>query len=238
MQDNIGDTHSAAMERILGVDTSVRMVRQEVLERLRAAIMMGHLEPGQRLIERELCDWTGVSRTSVREAIRQLESEGLIVHVPRKGPAVGEISVEEAMEMFEVRSLLEPAMIALFIENATDADIDRMTDAVGRLRMAVERSDSDGILSAKSAFYETALIGCGNKVLAGFIRSLQVRLVLLRSAYLRQPERWGESLKELEAVVETVRRRDVEAGRAAFALHIERARQAAVEGLSPDTQPN
>src|SRR5438552_16463065 len=82
-------------------------LRQQVLEVLRGAILNFQFKPGDRLIERELCEMTGVSRTSVREALRHLESEGLVQNLPNKGPMVATVTADEAREIFEVRRVLE-----------------------------------------------------------------------------------------------------------------------------------
>src|ERR1700744_6795818 len=84
--------------------TSLRVL---VEDRLRQAIRTGVLKPGQRLIERELCELTGVGRTSIREALRQLEAEGLVTTIPHRGPSVSTISLDEARQLYAVRALLE-----------------------------------------------------------------------------------------------------------------------------------
>ena len=89
-------------------------LRQQVLERLRAAIIGGQLAPGQRLIERELTEMTGVSRTVVREVLRQLESEGLVAIIPHKGPVVRELSAGEARDLYTIRGALEGIAARLF----------------------------------------------------------------------------------------------------------------------------
>jgi DNA-binding GntR family transcriptional regulator len=93
-------------------------LRQQVLEVLRSAILNFQFKPGDRLIERELCEMTGVSRTSVREALRHLESEGLVQNLPNKGPMVATVTADEAREIFEVRRVLEGLAARLFAERA------------------------------------------------------------------------------------------------------------------------
>src|SRR5882672_4452774 len=106
-----GDAITTAPE--IPTATGMRVVRntvtlrQQVLEVLRGAILNFQFKPGDRLIERELCEMTGVSRTSVREALRHLESEGLVQNLPNKGPMVATVTGEEAREIFEVRRVLE-----------------------------------------------------------------------------------------------------------------------------------
>ena len=94
-------------ESDLNVAREAASLRCLVENRLRAAIGNGTFKPGQRLIERELCEQTGVGRTSIREALRQLEAEGLVTTIPHRGPVVSTITVEEARQLYELRALLE-----------------------------------------------------------------------------------------------------------------------------------
>src|SRR5512143_571714 len=96
-------------------------LRQQVLDGLRRAIIDGQLAPGARLTERELTKMMGVSRTVVREALRQLESEGLIAIIPNKGPVVRELTPAEARDLYSIRAVLEGFAARLFTENARDA---------------------------------------------------------------------------------------------------------------------
>ena len=100
------------MERRSELQSTLRIedvptVRAMVAQKLRAAIMSGTLKPGQRLVERELCEMTGVSRPSIREALRLLEADGLVNTVPHRGPVVSTISLEEAKQLYAARAVLE-----------------------------------------------------------------------------------------------------------------------------------
>ena len=95
-------------------------MRHQVAEVLRAAITTGRFAPGQRLVEKDLCELTGVSRASVREALRQLESEGLIQTLPNRGPLVSRLSTQDAASIYQVRGALEALAAQLFANHATD----------------------------------------------------------------------------------------------------------------------
>ena len=90
-------------------------LRQQVLDELRQSIIAGRLNPGERLIERELISMMGVSRTVIREALRQLESEGLVAIVPNKGPIVRTLTLEEARDLYAIRAVLEGLAARLFV---------------------------------------------------------------------------------------------------------------------------
>ena len=98
-------------------------LRQQVLDVLRNAILEARFKPGDRLIERELCELTGVSRTSVREALRHLESEGLVRNIPNKGPTVATVGLEEAQQIYEMREALEGQAGRLFAQRAPAGEV-------------------------------------------------------------------------------------------------------------------
>ena len=233
--DHLDPSDQHEITRLLSVNPRVRMVRQEVVDRLRNAVLLGHLVPGQRLIERELCEWTGVSRTSVREALRQLESEGLVVHIPRRGPAVAEISMAEAIEIYDVRKTLEPRMVELFIEHATDREIEEIIQATRLLETAGAKGDPGLVSEAKTQYFDTLSRGCRNSTLKDFVASLRLRLTLVRSKYLSHTERWPESAKELKAMTRAICNRDAKAGARACRTHLELAGAAVLAAIEDDS---
>src|SRR6202035_4401649 len=127
----------------------VPTVRAIVARKLREAIMSGNLKPGQRLVERELCEMMGVSRPSIREALRLLEADGLVNTVPHRGPMVSTISLEEARQLYAAR-LHEPAVVR------------KIGEALGRLKIALAESDMIAVLEAKTDFYAALIGGCQN----------------------------------------------------------------------------
>jgi DNA-binding GntR family transcriptional regulator len=118
---------SNSLEGIDGLAVQVNRVaapvREQVLDQLRQAIVEMRLKPEQRLVERELIEQTGVSRTTVREVLRQLAAEGLVTTIPHKGTVVASPSVERAAELYEVRAVLEGMAARQFAERATDVHL-------------------------------------------------------------------------------------------------------------------
>src|SRR5580700_12350536 len=108
------------------VPRSAAPLRRQVLDELRQSIIAGRLRPGARLVERELIAMMGVSRTVIREALRQLESEGLVAIVPNKGPIVRTLTVEEARDIYAIRAVLEGLAARLFTEQADQTQISRL----------------------------------------------------------------------------------------------------------------
>ncbi|MGP1615195.1 MAG: GntR family transcriptional regulator, partial [Pollutimonas bauzanensis] len=108
-------------------------LRQQVTDRLREAVLSGTFEPGQKLVERDLCEMLGISRTVLRESLQYLGAEGLITNIPHKGPVVSTISYQEAKDIYAVRQALEALAGEGFALHATDAQVQALRAALGRL---------------------------------------------------------------------------------------------------------
>ncbi|WP_373356266.1 GntR family transcriptional regulator [Pseudoroseicyclus sp. CXY001] len=206
-------------------------LRNQVIEAIRNSIIAGHFEPGERLLERRLCEMTGVSRTLVREALRQLESEGLIEVVPHRGPRVAVLDPDMARDIYLVRSQLEGLAAALFAERATSRNFDAIRAAFERLKSVISEDDPIVRVEAKNAFYVELINGAGNRALGPSLNFLNSRIVLLRATSLQAPGRLQESVKELGALVDALEARDSEAARAAAQRHVANAAEIALQFL-------
>jgi DNA-binding GntR family transcriptional regulator len=203
-------------------------IRQQVVAAFRTAIVGGRFQPGERLIEKELCELTGSSRTSVREALRQLEAEGLVQMVPNKGPIVAAISPAQARSIYQVRGALESLAGSLFAANASDEQMDRLETAVEELARAYKSRQIERILGSKDRFYEILLEGSGNEIVASVLRMMQARISLLRRVSLAKPARLDASIAEIRAILKAIKARDPAAAAAACADHVARATTAAL----------
>jgi GntR family transcriptional regulator, trigonelline degradation regulator len=208
----------------LRVERAPALIRSQVLDNLRQAIIDRRLAPGQRLIERELVELTGVSRTSVREALRELAAEGLVTAIPNKGTVVTSVSAEEARQLYEVRSALEALAGRLFVANASPAQRKALTRALEKIDRLAARGAP--ILAAKDAFYDVLFEGGGNDALRSVVAGLHARVSVLRSLSLSVPGRLRHSLEELHAIVDAVEAGDADAAGAACARHVEEAGRA------------
>ncbi len=218
-------------------DSTMRVIRvaaplrQQVLENLREAIAVGRLAGGSRLVERDLCEMTGVSRTLIREALRQLESEGLVEVIPNKGPIVAKVTVRQAREVFQLRAEIEGLASQLFTENASDTQMRALQDAFAGLREAYASGDATPMLAAKSRFYDCLVDGAGNETLATVLRQLHARATVLRATSLSQPGRTADSEREIAELMKAIRRRDGVAARKAAVTHVTKAARAALQVL-------
>ena len=217
-------------EETLRVERKPAPIRTQVLDNLRKAILTRQLAPGQRLIERELVEMTGVSRTSVREALRELAAEGLVTTSPNKGTAVATLSSEQARQIYEVRAVLEGLAGRLFVENATEVQRRALLAQLSKIDRLVSRGG--GILEAKDRFYAILFDGAGNDALRDITVSLQARVTYLRSLSLSLDGRPEESLAELHDIGAAIEAGDADAAQQACVRHVDRARTAGLLALS------
>lgn len=222
------------LKNTIKIERTTVTLREKVLTALRDSILNFQMLPGDRLVERDLCELLGVSRTSVREALRHLESEGLIEDVPGKGPRVAIITMEDAREIYELRCSLECMIVQLFTLRASDDQLLQLEHALNQLRSHLELAVSDTItiLTAANNFYEVLFSGCGNNIACNLIRQLQSRINFLRATSLSQNNRSKTSSTEMMAIVEAIKSRDPVKAHAACLKHVERAADIALKVLA------
>jgi DNA-binding GntR family transcriptional regulator len=200
-----------------------------VAQKLRKAIMSGTFKPGQRLVERELCEMTGVSRPSIREALRLLEADGLVETVPHRGPVVSTISLEEAKQLYAARAVLEGFAGRECARLHHDPAIARrLGDAVAKLRAAFAEQDLMTALEAKTEFYAALLEGCRNSFVERMLRPLHDRISLLRMTSMSQPKRIDKSLREVTAIWRAVQDGDPDLAEQRCVNHVNTAAIAAL----------
>lgn len=187
-------------------------LRRQVLEELRQSIIAGRLNPGERLVERELIAMMGVSRTVIREALRQLESEGLVTIIPNKGPVVRTLTLEEARDLYAIRAVLEGLAARLFVQQADDSQIMPLERALDDVEKAYNSGDAAKMLEAKNSFYEALFEGAKSPTLSTMLGMLHGRIWRWRAMGLTHPrrslERGRESTKNLRDLLKAIRARD------------------------------
>jgi DNA-binding GntR family transcriptional regulator len=207
-------------------------LRQQVVDGIRRSITVGHFPAGSRLIERDLCEAVGVSRTLIREALRQLESEGLVNVIPNKGPVVAEITPQQASMLYQVVAELVGLTCRLFVEHASPIQILRLKNAHRELKRSYSSRDVDAALATKTAFHELLIEGAGNEILGVVLRQLDARAMLLGASTLLQPGRMKNSQAEIENVFQAIVRGNGEDAREAAITHVTRAAEVAVKMLA------
>ncbi len=218
----------------LQIPRQAATLRLLVEDKIRNAIATGHFKPGQRLIERELCEQMGVGRTSVREALRQLEAEGLVVTIPHRGPEVSSINADEARQLYEVRALLEGFAGRAFAERGSDADIARLKEAVAGFRKAAEGDDRATLVEAKTRFYSVLMEGADNMFIRQSLTALHNRITLLRVTSMTQQGRLADSVAEIEDIYAAIAAHDGARAEEACKHHIAKAAEVALAVLAKD----
>ena len=216
-------------ETDLLIDKDKATVRGQTVEVLRLAIVSGRFRPGQHLVERELCRLLGVGRTSVREAVRQMEAEGLLTSVPHRGIEVSRITPEEAEQLYALRALLEGYSGRRCAQNATPDFMDAFDRAVEAFAVVAHQNGSAEMIEAKAAIYELLMSGSGNSFVRQTLTSMHNRINLLRFTSMAQPGRPERSVAEIREIARAIRARDPDRAERACRRHIEEAAKVAID---------
>jgi len=204
-------------------------LRQQVVQNLRDDILDGLLSPGERLLENALCESYGVSRTVVREALRQLESERLITMLPGRGPIVTVLTKHDIQSLYEVRRVLEGLAGELFARNADDDQAAGLIALLERMETSYLHGTVETREQSKAEFYDRLLDGAGNPVLASNLRGVHTRIGLFRRYAFLDEHRVALSMEELRLIVhQAAAVRDPDSARRHCEQHIQLAGELAV----------
>lgn len=210
---------------------SYKPLRDLVLDALREAIMNGSLQPRERLMEIQLAEELGVSRTPVREALRKLELEGFIVMVPRKGAYVSDLSMKDIADVFEIRAALEGLAAALAAERITEEELETLERLLVEKSEAIHQNDIEKLVAVDTKFHETLYKASRNDRLSTIISNLREQIQRFRLTSLSVPGRKKESLDEHCSIVEAIQARDVQLARHLAQEHIENAENVLIDSL-------
>lgn len=196
-------------------------LRDVVFNTLRNAILTGELQPGERLMEIKLANKLGVSRTPIREAIRKLELEGLVVNTPRKGAEVANISAEDLHDVLEVRRSLEALAIDLACDKITDEMLDELATNIESFKNAMSTKAATEIASTDVGFHDIIYKSTGNKRLIQILNNLREQMYRYRLEYIKDQESWKRLMTEHITIYDAIKRRDKEAATEAILGHID-----------------
>ena len=206
-------------------------LRDQVVGNLRNAIINGQFAPGWRLVERQMWELVGVSRTPVREALRQLEAEGWVRILPYRGPVVISMTPEEVYDLYEVRSALEGIAAQRAAERATADQLERLAAAVDAMTKAQKRGDSVRHRQQVHVFYEVLREASGNAFLRSQLEAMSARMAWLRSFTLVRPERAAVAVKEEARLLAALKAKDGKRARELCEQHLRLAGEAVVTAL-------
>ncbi|MEW9078887.1 GntR family transcriptional regulator [Terrisporobacter glycolicus] len=200
-------------------------LRDVVFENLRTAILEGNLKAGQRLMEVQLAEQLGVSRTPIREAIRKLELEGLVVMLPRKGAYVANMSFKDLIDVLEIRASLEGLAASLASERLRDEDIVELERVAKEFEKSVRETDIDNVLKKDVEFHEKIFLMANNKKLYHLITSLWEQVHRFRVTYVSNYEASLSLVDEHNRILEAIKSGDSELAKKYATEHIELAEQ-------------
>ena len=201
---------------------------QGAYRRLLDEIRSGALAPGARLRETELADRLGISRTPVREAIRQLEADGLVAHLPRQGATIRSLDHAEVVELYEMRAVLEGTAARLAARAASDIELAELT------ALNTELAEAPAGPQAKELnrqFHRMMLESARNRFLLKSMNALQKTLLILGPTTLADPSRAVSAVAEHAAVISALKARDGAAAEAAMRAHVDAALSARIRGM-------
>lgn len=202
---------------------------QNAYQRLVDEIRRGELRPGTRLREIELAERFGISRTPIREAIRRLEADGLIAHAPRHGAVVKALTRQEAMELYDMRVVLEGTAARMAARHASDLQVAELEDL--NAEMASRLEDGAGLYRLNRQFHWALLNAAKNRYLIKSMEALSKTLLILGPTTLTERHRAQEAVAEHARIVDAVRRHDQAAAEKEMRAHIEAAQQVRLKVL-------
>ena len=179
-------------------------LRDVVFNTLRQAILRGELKPGERLMEIQLANKLGVSRTPIREAIRKLELGGLVLMIPRKGAEVAEITEKSLRDVLEVRRALEELAVELVCEKITDEQIQDLKDAAEEFKESLKDGDITRIAEADVKFHDVIYMATDNQKLIQLLNNLREQMYRYRVEYLKRSDFHQQLIDEHEEIIETI----------------------------------
>jgi DNA-binding GntR family transcriptional regulator len=207
-------------------------LRNKIIAALRSAIETGILAPGTRLVEKDLCEQLNVSRTSLREALRELQAEGVFEPASARGLTIGTISREEAENAYRIRSVLEALVVEQFIERADEAQLRDLVREGEALKLAYQSGVLEAMIERKRAFYDRICSGAANAIAFDIINRLVLRTSSLRRHSLLRKERQAQSSKEIDRLMKAIQKRDIEVARQAAIEHVKNSARSALNAAA------
>jgi DNA-binding GntR family transcriptional regulator len=201
-------------------------LQEKVYDHLKQAILAGEIEPGERLLETRLAESLGVSRIPVREAIRKLEREGLIVVFPRRGVYASSLSPRDVDEVYAVRAVLEGLAARLAAEHKNDTHLARLDEILADMAAQVERGDAAGLFSTGREFHQVVLEAADNAKLSLMMELMRGQIERVRRVRMQVTGRTHDVLREYQAIRDAIARGDGKRAEVEMRAHVERPRKA------------
>ena len=217
---------------------SYQPLREVVCESLREAIRTGILKPGERIMEIQLAEELGVSRTPVREAIRKLELEGYVVMMPRRGTYVANMSIRDINEIFEIRTALESLSNGLAADHITDEELEHLQRLLVMIGGYIKEGNMEKIVETDIEFHDTMYHAARNNRLVGIISNLRDQLTRFRTLSMSYPGRLEATLEEHRLIVEAIAQGDRKAASRAAERHMKKKKKTLLQAMDAMKKKN
>ena len=196
-------------------------LRDVVFNTLRQAILRGELKPGERLMEIQLANKLGVSRTPIREAIRKLELEGLVLMIPRKGAEVADITEKSLRDVLEVRKALEELAVQLTCDKITKEQIRELEQAAEQFKKTLKSNDITEIAEADVRFHNIIYLATDNQKLILLLNNLREQMYRYRIEYLKRADKYSQLLAEHEEIIRRIEKKQKKEAAEIVCKHID-----------------
>ena len=196
-------------------------LRDVVFNTLRQAILRGELKPGERLMEIQLANKLGVSRTPIREAIRKLELEGLVLMIPRKGAEVADITEKSLRDVLEVRKALEELAVQLTCDKITKEQIRELEQAAEQFKKTLKSNDITEIAEADVRFHDIIYLATDNQKLILLLNNLREQMYQYRIEYLKRADKYSQLLAEHEEIIRHIEKKQKKEAAEIVCKHID-----------------
>ncbi len=198
---------------------------EKVYQRIKSDILDNKLKPGEKLIEENLANEFNVSRTPVREALKQLDQDGLITYYPRRGSVVSQISMKDAQELYEIREVLEGLAIRLICMEVNSHNIKILEDIIKNMDQAIESNDYSSMEKLHRKWTEATLEMTNNELLKSYLLSVTKNLGRLRKISLYRPVQSIDAYKETKDMYNAIAKNDPDESERLAKLHVRNARK-------------
>ncbi|MFQ5736392.1 MAG: GntR family transcriptional regulator [Thermodesulfobacteriota bacterium] len=209
-------------------------LRERIVDFIKDSVVTGRLKPGERVPEQEIAENLGISRTPIREAFRQLESEGFISVTPRKGAVVSPITDKDVSEFYTIKSLLEGFAAKTACEKLTPKEIKRLESLNAQMARCAEKNDVKGFFRLDNQFHDTFLKACGNEKLCVLVYNLVQQFERFRVTALSVPGRMAGSVRQHREIIEAFRESDAALVETLVRANAEKSGHILVEELLKD----
>lgn len=207
-------------------------LRDVVFNTLRKAILKGELQPGERLMEIQLAQRLGVSRTPVREAIRKLELEGLVLMMPRRGAIVAEITARDMEDVLEVRAVLEELAVRNACQHISENQLRDMKKAAADFKRSLEGDDLLACVETDMAFHEIIYNAAENKRLLQMLLNLREQMYRYRLEYLKDTRMHKLLVEEHDTIRRALKKHDADKAGNAMRVHIANQKDSILRSLN------